>query len=64
MGKSATLIRIQQSKKQRNARPREDEVTNLTDNKQLIYLAWGAMGLTGLLALAALVFLAFSYSVG
>ena len=42
---------------------REDHMENLTENKQLMYLAWGAMGLCGILAIAALVFLAFSHSV-
>ena len=39
-------------------------MANLTDNKQLIHLAWGAMGMFGLLAIVALVFLAFTHSVG
>jgi hypothetical protein len=39
-------------------------MANLTDNKPLIHLAWGAMGMSGLLALAALLFLVFSRSVG
>ena len=39
-------------------------MANLTENKQFIHLAWGAMGMAGLLAMAALVFLAFSRSVG
>jgi hypothetical protein len=42
-------------------------MANLTDNKQLIHLAWGAMGATGLfglMAFAALVWLAFSRSAG